>query len=63
MSIFNIFIEIKFIKFQWKRLIRLAGVPATEVVVVDDCLKNLQTAKLLGCRTIWAQCFKRKVSS
>ncbi len=54
-------IKPKPLKFQWKRLIRLAGVPATEVVVVDDCLKNLQTAKLLGCRTIWAQCFKRKV--
>ena len=45
--------------FQWRRLIRLAGVHPTEVTVIDDCLRNLQTAKLLGCRTIWAQCFKK----
>lgn len=46
--------------FQWKKLIRLAGVPASEVTVVDDCLRNLRSAKKLGCETIWAQCFKSK---
>ena len=45
--------------FQWRRLIRLAGVHPTEVTVIDDCLRNLRTAKLLGCRTIWAQCFNK----
>jgi FMN phosphatase YigB (HAD superfamily) len=44
--------------FQWQRLIRLAGVPATEITVVDDCLRNLKTAKFLGCETVWALCFK-----
>jgi putative hydrolase of the HAD superfamily len=45
--------------FQWRRLIRLSGVPANEITVVDDCLENLKTAKLLGCQTIWAQCFRK----
>ncbi|OUV98630.1 MAG: pyrimidine 5'-nucleotidase [Betaproteobacteria bacterium TMED156] len=43
---------------QWKRLVRLSGVKASEVTVVDDCLKNLKSAKKLGCKTIWAQCYR-----
>ena len=45
--------------FQWQRLVRLAGVPAEQITVVDDCLRNLKTAKLLGCKTVWAQCFDK----
>ena len=45
--------------FQWRRLVRLAGVPADQITVVDDCSRNLKTAKLLGCQTVWAQCFDK----
>ena len=47
--------------FQWQRLVRLAGVPADHITVVDDCLRNLKTAKLLGCQTVWAQCFNESL--
>ena len=49
--------------FQWRRLVRLAGVPADQITVVDDCLRNLKTAKLIGCETVWAQCFDNKFNT
>ena len=49
--------------FQWQRLVRLAGVPADQITVVDDCLRNLKTAKVLGCETVWAQCFNNTLDN
>ena len=44
---------------QWKKLVRLSGVSPKAITVVDDNLNNLKSAKQLGCRTVWAECYRK----
>jgi putative hydrolase of the HAD superfamily len=40
-------------KLMLQRLLRRHGVPASRVVLVEDTLANLRSAKALGMRTVW----------